>query len=214
MPASIHQLNTHVCVHTHDVQVDMDEIGKFATINWSTVHTSAYPIDLVAVVAQFFFTLSTESATRPKRQRFDDRKAFSEGRLHQPSCECVGRRAVLEWEEQFAHRDAASLGIGKYQGKMLSNTLIWEKGAIESELESEFAELHALTKLAEAKFAEEYGCDVRTHTIWLIKKTGDANGLPAGRTGGGFEPHVDQFRPALGHIGTVSVPIAFLRKES
>ena len=44
----------------------------------------------------------------------------------------------------------------RYQGKMLSNTLIWEKGAIESELESEFAELHALTKLAEAKFAEEY----------------------------------------------------------
>ena len=199
------------CGHSH-IKVSQEQIGKFATINWSTVHTSAYPSDVTAIVAQFFFSLSTSNPSRPKRQRIEQRTPFTEGNLDSDLCSSVGRRAVSEWNSTFSTRDARASGIGKYQGKKVSDTKVWSKKAIETELETEFNELHRLKEAAEGRFAEAYCCAVETHTIWVIRKKGRAASTgPAARDEGGFEPHIDQFAPSLGHIGTISTPIAFLR---
>ena len=198
------------CGHPH-IKIGQERIGKFVTINWSTVHTSAYPEDAIAVVAQFFFALSSSNPTRPKRQRIEHRTAFTEGEFDPILCASVGKRAVRNWNGAFACRDIRANGIRNYQGKQLSETKVWPKKAIESELEDEFNELYQLKQIAEARFGEAYGCTVDTHTIWIIRKRGASD--QASKDGGGFEPHIDQFAPSLGHIGTISTPIAFLRRQ-
>jgi hypothetical protein len=195
------------CGHRH-MKVKQEQIGKFATINWFTVHTSAYPTDVTAVVAQFFFALSASNSSRPKRQKLEARTAYTEGNLDPELCSLVGKRAVQEWNSVFASRDARASGVGKYQGKKVNDTKVWNHSVIDADLESEFSELHRLRQAAEQKFAEAYGCAVETHTIWIIKKKSKGGD---GEDEGGFEPHIDQFTPNLGHIGTVSVPVAFLR---
>jgi hypothetical protein len=201
------------CGHPH-VKVDQEKIGKFVTINWSTVHTSAYPSDVTAVVAQFFFSLSTSTPSKPKRQRVEDRTAYTEGNFDSVLCSSVGKRVVREWDSTFECRDARASGIGKYQGKQLNDTKVWSKDTIANELEDEFQELHELKQAAEHSFSEAYGIAVETHTIWIIQKKGRDVLAKEGEKGGGggFDPHIDQFTPNLGHIGTISTPVAFLRK--
>jgi hypothetical protein len=202
------------CGHPH-VKVGQEHIGKFVTINWSTVHTSAYPSDVTAVVAQIFFAVSKSSPSKPKRQRIEDRTAYTEGNFDPILCASVGRRAVRDWNSAFSCRDARASGIGKYQGKQVNDTKVWSKKAIDAELESEFEELYQLKQAAEARFAEAYGFAVETHTIWIIKKKGTKASADQDATEkGGFEPHIDQFAPSLGHIGTISTPIAFLRSPA
>jgi hypothetical protein len=200
------------CGH-HHVKVGQEHVGKFVTINWSTVHTSAYPTDVTAVVAQFFFAVSASSHSKPKRQRIENRTAYTEGNFDVMLCSSVGKRAVSEWNGAFACRDARASGIGKYQGKQVNDTKVWSKKVIETELEGEFEELHQLKQAAEARFAEAYGFAVETHTIWIIqKKSKVASSEQDVTEKGGFDPHIDHFTPSLGHIGTISTPIAFLRQ--
>jgi hypothetical protein len=123
------------CGHPH-VKIDQEQIGKFVTINWSTVHTSAYPRKVDAFVAQFFFSLSTSAPSKPKRQRIEDRTAYTEGNFDPALASSVGRRIVREWSSTFVARDARASGIGKYQGKQLNNTKVWSKDIIENELEA------------------------------------------------------------------------------
>jgi hypothetical protein len=79
-------------------------------------------------------------------------------------------------------------------------------------VQGEFRELHELKCAAEIQFSEAYGIPVETHTIWIIqKKARDGEEESEKGGGGGFEPHIDQFTPNLGHIGTISTPVAFLR---
>jgi hypothetical protein len=200
------------CGHPH-VKVGQERIGKFVTINWSTVHTSAYPSDVTAVVAQFFFAPSALSHSKPKRQRIENRTAYTEGTFDEMLCSAVGRRVVRDWNGAFECRDARASGIGKYQGKQVNDTKVWSKKVIEAELEVEFEELHRLKQAAEARFAEAYGFAVETHTIWIIKKKSRAASADHEATEeGGFDPHIDHFTPSLGHIGTISTPVAFLQQ--
>ena len=77
----------------------------------------------------------------------------------------------------------------------------------------EFSELFQLKCAAEKAFCKAHGKAVEVHSIWIIKKTpGSYGAYEVEQCGdGGFGPHTDDFDGHLGHVGTISVPIAFVK---
>ena len=84
-----------------------------------------------------------------------------------------------------------------------------------STIQGEFNELFQLKCAAEKAFCDAHGKAVEVHSIWIIKKTpcyGSYGSYEVEQCGdGGFGPHTDDFEGHLGHVGTISVPIAFVK---
>lgn len=188
------------CGHVHKL-VSLDKIGKFVTINWFTVHTSAYPRKVHAFVVQFFFRAS--SSAKPKRQ-INHGAAYLKGNLDPALASSVGRRVVREWRHLLSTRRRK----GQYQGQPLKDTVEYSTSVIEGDLEHEFRELHELMRAAEREYSRLHNLAVVTHSIWIVEKKARAGAQKGGS--GGFGPHVDQFEDAKRHIGTISMPVAFV----
>ena len=194
--------NALKCGHVH-IMVNLDKIGSFVTINWFTVHTSAYPDQADAFVAQFFFC--TSSSARPKRQ-ITHGAPFLKGNINPALPASVGRRVVTEWQYLLSTRRRK----GEYQGRPLNDVVEYSTCIIETDLEHEFRELHELMRAAEHQYSQLHTLAAVTHTIWIIVKKARGGEQEGGR--GGFGPHVDQFEGDKNHIGTISMPVAFVRR--
>ena len=134
--------NALKCGHAH-VQVEQEQIGKYVSFWWDTVHSSRYSMVAVTYSAQFFFSLAVDvSRVLALRRRCTGRdkgirRPYVEGGFEQQLSLSVGKRVVHEWSGTFANRTASSANVSTFDGKSLDDdTKVWPKDIIDSKLEA------------------------------------------------------------------------------